>query len=492
MILHFLSNYINLFCFLLVIFLFLLFIDNIRNRNPDRFPPGPWPLPFVGNLFTGLDFRTINKLAEEYGEVFSLRWGSEKVVFVSGYKMVKEALVTQLDSFADRPAVPLFDKILSGLGLIVSNGYLWKMQRRFANTHLRGFTEGKRSLELSIQQECVFLCEAFQAEKGPFDPHFILNNAVSNIISSLVFGHRFDYHDERFQNLLRLDSEAIALSGLTQTQLYNAYPSLFEYLPGPHQKMFANYKMILQFIRDEIKKHKENLDPTDPKDYIDAFLLEIEKKTSDPAAGFNIDTLVSATLDMFEAGSETSATTIWWGLLYMMKYPEIQEKVQAEIDRVIGQSRQLNMDDRPSMPYTDAVIHEIQRMGNVVPLGATKTACKDTTLGGYFIPKGTAVNTNLSSVLYDKNEWETPNTFNPEHFLDKQGQFRKRDAFLPFSAGRRSCLGEQLARMELFLFFATLLQRFRLSPGPGEKMSLEGQLGFTYAPTPYMMCVTPR
>ncbi|XP_053098287.1 cytochrome P450 2J2-like [Pangasianodon hypophthalmus] len=492
MFLYNLVEYLDFKSWLIGFFLFLLLLDIIRNKNPSNFPPGPRPLPFVGNIFTELNFKTIDKLAEKYGDVFSLRWGSEKTVFISGHKMVKEALVTQLDSFADRPVVPLFHKIFKGLGVALSNGYLWKNQRKFIVTHLRHFGEGRKALELSIQQESIFLCEAFKAEKGPFDPQFFLNNAVSNIISALVFGHRFEYHDENFLNILRLDTEAIFLAGSTQAQLYNAFPRLFDYLPGPHRKIFANYAKILAFLEEEIRKHKENWDPSNPRDYIDSFLLEMEKKKSDTKAGFNVETLLVAMLDLFEAGTETTATTMCWGFLFMMKYPEIQKKVQAEIDKVIGQSRQASMADKPNMPYTEAVIHEIQRMGNIVPLGFPKMACKDTVLGGFFIPKGTAVTTNLSSVLNDKNEWETPDTFNPGHFLDDQGQYLKKDAFLPFSAGRRVCLGEQLARMELFLFFTSLFQCFTFSPCPGEELSLEGQMGFTYSPRPYRMCVTPR
>ncbi|XP_062858193.1 cytochrome P450 2J2-like [Trichomycterus rosablanca] len=492
MILHYTLQFLDLKSCLVGIVVFLLLLDIIRNKNPPKFPPGPMPLPFVGNIITALDFKTIDKLTKEYGDVFSLRLGSEKTVFISGYKMVKEALVTQLDSFADRPVIPLFQKLFKGLGVGLSNGYLWKNQRKFVITHLRSFGEGKKGIELSIQQESNFLCDAFKAEQGPFNPQFYLYNAISNIICALVFGHRFEYHDEKFQNILNLDSEAIMLAGSVHAQLYNIFPRLFEYLPGPHQKMFSNYEKIKDFLKDEIRKHKEDLDPSDPRDYIDNYLLEIEKKDSDPEAGFNIETLLVAMLDLFEAGTETTATTLRWGLLYMIKYPDIQKKVQEEIDRVIGQSRQPSMADKPNMPYTEAVVHEIQRFGNIVPLGLTKMACKDTTLGGYFIPKGTSVNTNLSSVLNDKTMWETPEKFNPGHFLNDKGQFVKKDAFLPFSAGRRACLGEQLARMELFLFFTFLLQRFTFSPGPEEKLSLEGQLGFTYAPQPFRMVAVLR
>ncbi|KAJ8376314.1 hypothetical protein SKAU_G00068940 [Synaphobranchus kaupii] len=472
---HSLLAWFNIGDCLLFLFVFLLISDILKNRNQPNFPPGPWPLPFLGNIFTSLDFRTVEKLTEEYGNVFSLRKGSQKIVFVSGYEMLKEALVTQGENLTDRPVFPLFHEVFKGLGIVLSNGQLWKSQRKFANMHLKYFGEGKKTLETCIVQECHFLFQAMKEEQGrPFDPQFTTNNAVANIICSVMFGHRFDYNDTHFQTLLRLDADAVLLFGNPRAQLYDAFPGLLKYLPGPHQTIFSNYAKIIAFLKEEIKKHKENWDPSDPRDYIDTYLGEIETKKDDIEAGFNIETLTICTLDMFEAGTETAATTLRWGFVFMMKYPEIQKKVQDEIDSVIGQSRQPTMADRANMPYTDAVIHEIQRMGNILPLGFPRMTSKDTMLGEHFIPKGTAVITNLSSVLNDKNEWETPDTFNPGHFLDSQGQFRRRKAFLPFSAGTRVCLGEQLARMELFLFFTSLLQRFTFSPPPGVEPSLKG------------------
>ncbi|XP_051731734.1 cytochrome P450 2J2-like isoform X6 [Ctenopharyngodon idella] len=492
MILHFIYQCFDFKCWIILSFVLLLLVDIIKYRNPSRFPPGPWPLPFLGNVFTEIDFKNMDKLAEVYGKVFSLRVGSDKLIIVSGYKMVKEALITQIDSFVDRPNVPLFHKVFKGIGTILSNGYLWRMHRKFAVSHLRAFGEGKKSLELRIQQECVYLCDAFRAEKEPFNPLVTLNSAVSNIISCLIFGQRFDYHDECYQRILRLDTECVQLAGSPRAQLYNVCPRLLEYLPGPHQTIFSNYKKITDFLRGEIIKHREDWDPLNPRDFIDNYLTEMEKKKSDPEAGFNIEGLVVTCLDLIEAGTESATTTLRWGLLFMIKFPEIQTNVQAEIDKVIGQSRQPCLADRVNMPYTDAVIHEIQRFGNVVPLGFPKQAVKDTILGGYFIPKGTSVTTNLSSVLHDPNEWETPDTFNPGHFLDENGQFRKRDAFLPFSAGKRACVGEPLARNVLFLFFTSLLQQFTISKCPGEEPSLKGEIWFTYAPAPFRICVSSR
>ncbi|XP_067239880.1 cytochrome P450 2J2-like isoform X3 [Chanodichthys erythropterus] len=359
----------------------LIFI-NLGKASSSLSSHRPWPLPFLGTVFTKMDFRTMHKLAEVYGKVFSLRVGSEKLVIVSGYKTVKEALITQNDSFIDRPNVPLFHKIYKGNGLTMSNGYVWRMHRRFAAFHLRTFGEGKKVLEHSIQQECVYLCEAFKEEKGPFNPMAILHGAVSNTVACLTFGQRFDYHDECYQRILRLDNECVQIAGSPRAQLYNVCPWLLEYLPGPHQTMFSNYIKIKDFLKGEITKHREDWDPSNPRDFIDSYLTEMEKKKSDPEAGFNIEGLVISCLDVIEAGTETGATTLRWSLLFMIKFPEIQEKVQAEIDKVIGQSRQPCLADRVNMPYTDAVIHEIQRFGDVVPLGFPKHAVKDTTLAG--------------------------------------------------------------------------------------------------------------
>ncbi|MED6243203.1 hypothetical protein ATANTOWER_016523, partial [Ataeniobius toweri] len=259
-------------------FVLLLIFDFVKNRKPANFPPGPWAAPLVGNVLTSLDFKTMGKIAKKYGPVFSVRKGSERLVFISGHKMVKEALVNQLDSFVDRPVVPLFHVIFKGLGIALSNGYLWKKQRKFANAHLRYFGEGKKSLEKYIEVESNFLCEAFKDEQGrPFNPHYTLTNAVSNIISSVVFGHRFEYSDPSFREVLELDNEAVVLSGSLQSQLYDAFPGLMKYLPGPHQIVHANYRRILTFLEKEIEKHIEEWNPDDPRDYIDVYLSEMEK-----------------------------------------------------------------------------------------------------------------------------------------------------------------------------------------------------------------------
>ncbi|CAB1444503.1 unnamed protein product [Pleuronectes platessa] len=477
---------------------FLVIAECLRTRRPSGFPPGPRVLPLVGNMLS-LDFknlpRQMTQLAEKYGNVYSLKMGSSWVVVLNGLDALQEGLLTNGDTLAGRPFLPLYTDVLPDLGILFTNGYLWKQQRRFALFTLKYFGVGKRSLESTIQDEFSHLSREIAGHEGkPFNPHLAINNAVSNIICSLVFGHRFEYGNEKFLTLIKLIDTASQIEGSIWAQLYNEFPMLMRRLPGPHHTLQKIFGEMVKFMKIEINQHKKDWDPAEPRDFIDCYLTEIQKSKKDDKedAGFHENNLVMCSFDLFGAGTETTSTTLRWALLYMTKYPEIQEKVQAEIDQVIGQSRQPCMEDRKDMPYTEAVIHEVQRMGNIVPLGLPHSAIRDLQLGGYSVPKGVTVIPNLTSVLFEKDKWETPFTFNPGHFLNEEGRFVKKAAFVPFSAGKRVCLGENLARMELFVFFTSFMQHFTFSMPPGVQPVLKPRVSFIHSPQHYEICATQR
>uniref|UniRef100_A0A8D1QBF8 Cytochrome P450 2J2 n=1 Tax=Sus scrofa TaxID=9823 RepID=A0A8D1QBF8_PIG len=456
---------------------FLFVADILKSWRPKNYPPGPLRLPFVGN-FLHLDFEqwhlSLQRFVKKYGNVLSLDLGAFSSVVITGLPLIKEALVHQDQNFVNRPIN--LNQVFQKNGLIMSNGQVWKEQRRFALTTLRNFGLGKKSLEERIQEEAQYLIQAVREENGqPFDPHFKINNA------------RFDYQDDQFQELLRLLDEPTGTTLLCL--LFNVFPRIMKLLPGPHQIIFSNREKLRMFIARVIENHRRDWNPAEARDFIDAYLREIEKGSS-PSV-FNEENLICSTLDLFFAGTETTSTTLRWGLLYMALYPEVQEKVQAEIDRVLGQSQQPSTAARESMPYTNAVIHEVQRMGNIIPLNVPREVAVDTTLAGYHLPKGTMVLINLTALHKDPAEWATPDTFNPEHFLEN-GKFKKREAFLPFSIGKRACLGEQLARTELFVFFTSLLQKFSFRPPDKEKLSLKFRVGLTLSPVTSRICAVPR
>ncbi|XP_064420691.1 cytochrome P450 2D15-like [Latimeria chalumnae] len=478
---------------------FLLIFDFIKRRKVWKsYPPGPWELPFVGSMFH-VNLRSphlsISKLRQTFGDVYSLQYAWRNVVVLNGYEVIKEALVKNAEAFADRPHLPLYEKLgytENNKGIALAHyGRSWKEQRRFTLFTLRNFGLGKKSLEERIIEEAGFLTAAFQSQKGqPFNPHFKLNNAISNVICSLTFGARFDYDDQQFLNLLYVLEENRHLEGGLWGELVLAFPWL-SHFPGPHQKIFTNYKKIMKWMKAIIEEHRVSREPAVKRDFIDAYLDEMQKEDSD--SSFNEGNLIFTTLDMFLAGTETTTTTLRWALLYMVLYPDIQAKVHEEIDRVIGKDRDPTLKDQLEMPFTNAVIHEVQRSGDILPLGVLHMTCKDAEVMGYFIPKRTLIMTNLSSVLKDEKLWEKPHQFYPQNFLDADSKFVKHQAFLPFSLGRRVCLGEQLARMELFLFFTFLMQHltFRVPQGI-HKPKEDGELAFTLAPYPYKICVETR
>ncbi len=139
---------------------------------------------------------------------------------------------------------------------------------------------------------------------------------------------------------------------------------------------------------------------------------------------------------MLIAGSETTTTTLLWALVYLIHHPKVQSRVRKEIRDVLGPMRMASMKDKPSLPYTDAVLLEVQRLADIAPLAIPHAVTKDVVFKGYHIPKGTMILASLHSVHRDTKEWKNPLKFDPARFLDDDGNIVKRDRIMPFSAGR--------------------------------------------------------
>nr|XP_012616377.1 cytochrome P450 2K4-like isoform X2 [Microcebus murinus] len=366
--------------------------------------------------------------------------------------------------------------------------------RRFSLTTLRNFGMGKGVIEDRIIEECQHLIQNFEFHKGkPFEIKTIMNASVANIIVSVLLGKRFDYHDAQFLRLLTLTGENVKLIGGPRIALYNMFPVLGFLLKSP-KTVLRNTDELFSFIRMTFLNHRHTLDKNDPRSFIDAFLVRQQEEKDTSTDYFSDENLVALVSNLFVAGTETTASTLRWGILLMMRYPEVQKKVYDEITKVVGLA-QPRIAHRTQMPYTDAVIHEVQRFANILPTGLPRATTTDIIFKNYYIPKGTEVIILLTSVLRDQTQWEKPDIFNPEHFLNSKGKFIKKAAFMPFSAGRRMCAGESLAKMELFLFFTSLLQKFTFRPPPGVchlDLDLTPDIGFTTRPMPHQICAVLR
>uniref|UniRef100_A0A7N5K6H8 unspecific monooxygenase n=2 Tax=Ailuropoda melanoleuca TaxID=9646 RepID=A0A7N5K6H8_AILME len=415
-------------------------------------------------------------------------------VVLHGYEAVKEALVDLGEDFSARGNFPIGEKANRGHGIIFTSGSTWKKMRRFSLMTLRNLGMGKTDLESRVQEEASHLVEELRKTNGlPCDPTFVLGCASCNVICSIIFQTHFDYTDQALIGILERLNENLRILSSPWIQVYNSFPALIEYLPGGHHTILQNSDFIKNYILEKIKEHQESLDFNNPRDFIDYFLMKMGQEKYNKQFEFTFENLMNTAVDLFGAGTETTSTTLRYGLLLLLKHPDVEAKVQDEIERVIGRHQSPCMQDRSRMPYTNAVLHEIQRYIDLVPNNLPHAVTRDIKFRNYVIPKGTTVLTSLTSVLHDSQEFPNPEIFDPAHFLDDGGNFKKSDYFMPFSAGKRICVGEGLARMELFLFMTNILQKFSLKSLVDLKDIDTTPIasGFGHVPPPYQLCFIP-
>ncbi|XP_035388245.1 cytochrome P450 2C15-like [Electrophorus electricus] len=446
------------------IFLFFVFI---RIQRPKNFPPGPRPLPIFGNLFQ-LDI--VNPLKD-----------LDKLI-----EMSTKTVLTKQGMGSTKPL-----KVSCGI-ILADYGPSWKEHRRFALMTLRNFGLGKQSMEKRILGEIEHIVAHLEKSGGSYiNPKTLFHDAASNIIYLVLFGIRYNYEDQTLKALVRCFTEITKLANGPWGTIYDTLP-LVRALPLPFKKAIVNSEKLKKMAADMINKHKMQRVSGEPRDLVDCYLDQLGLEVDDQVC-FDEEQLVGMVIDLHGAGTDTTSNTLLTAFLYLMTHPDIQEKCQQEIDEVLKGKAQASFEDRHNMPYTQAVIHESQRIADTVPLSVFHCTTRDTQLMGYSIPKGTLIIPNLSSILSEEGQWKFPHEFNPANFLNEQGQFEKPEAFLPFSAGPRMCLGEGLARMELFLILVTLLRRFQFVwPEDAGEPDFTPVYGITVTPKPYRMGVRLR
>uniref|UniRef100_A0A3B3TQF7 Cytochrome P450 2F2-like n=1 Tax=Poecilia latipinna TaxID=48699 RepID=A0A3B3TQF7_9TELE len=432
------------------------------------------------------------QLRASYGNVYSLFIGSKPAVVINGFEAMKEAIVVKATDFAGRPQDLFINDVTQRKGVVmVDYGPMWREHRRFTLKTLRNFGLGKKSMEDRILEEIQHTVKTLEKNSGQtLSPQVMFHNAASNIICQVLFGKRYKYDDQTIKLIVRCFAEMTKIANGPWAMLYDSIP-LIRHLPLPFNKAFENMEIFLSHARCLVNEHKKTRVSGEPRDFVDCYLDELENKNDESM--FSEEQLRRISFDLYVAATDTTSNTLLTAFLYLMNYPHIQEQCQQEIDQVLEGKDRVTFEDRLSMPYMQAVIHEIQRLANTVPLSAFHCTTKDTDLMGYSIPKGTMIIQNLNSVLREEGQWTFPHEFNPENFLNEQGEFVKPEAFMPFSAGPRMCLGEGLARMELFLITVTLLRKFSfIWPEEAGKPDFTPVFGVTLTPKPYTMKVKLR
>jgi cytochrome P450 len=482
------------FCVIVVAYFWL-------TKRRKNFPPGPTPLPVIGIAHhigaTRHPHNVFRAWSKKYGPILGLKLGRNEAIVLDDYKLIKEAFNNP--NISGRPDLRAFNEFAGGKnGVLCSDGDVWLEQRRFTLRHLRDFGFGKNHMESLIMDEVVEMIEGFKKEEGqPIAPKGRFNLAILNAIWVILTGNRNSHDDKRVSSILKelfVQFNESSANGLT---LF--FPELIWLAPewSGFNKLKRAIDNSVVLFREIIAEHEKTLQEDNPRDFIDSYIIET-RKTTDVGSSFlkqmGDKHLLAIIGDLFAAGAETTATTLSWTMLYLTTYPEVQKKLQAEIDRVIGKSRLPTLADKAAMPYTEAVMYEVLRRSSIVALGLFHIPTIDIQFHGYDIPKDTLIVPNLYSVHHNPDVWGDPENFRPERFLSPDGKtVQKHESLMAFSTGKRACLGETLARDEFFLFLTSIFQKFHVElDAASKKTTLEPQIGFLLAPAEFHVVMRDR
>ena len=425
--------------------------------------------------------------------MFTIRMGSFTTVVVNGAEKIKETLVTNACVFDSRPDFYTFSILKDRLAFGEYNERWIMLHKIMTNRFNRILNSKTHPLEdLLVDEAKQFLSDVMRYNGKPFDPKMDFYITFCSVIYQLVYGRGENVReDDDFIQMIVIEKDFIdfATSG-NPVEVMPWLSRLFPSLVKPIQNVAEH---ATKLSTKKIIDTTDSFEKGDIRNLADS-LVELKDGTSEMEnVGLKFAHFVRALEEIIPAGFDTTATTMRWILLCLVTLPHVQKKLFEEIDRVLG-DRTPSVNDKQAMPYTEAVILEGMRFKTPIPLLLPHAAVRNGKLSGYDIPKGTPIIFNAHSVTRDVKLWSYPNAFYPEHFLTSDGEVDRDKAvsIYPFGLGKRKCLGEQLARNNLFITLVSMVQRFELLPVVGEEYNMTGINGLTDCPKPYKIIARTR
>ncbi|XP_069001313.1 cytochrome P450 1B1 [Embiotoca jacksoni] len=475
----------------------------LRERPVPR-PPGPLSWPVIGNAaqLGKAPHLYFTRMAKKYGDIFQIKLGSRVVVVLNG-ESIKQALVKQGSEFAGRPDFTSFQFVSNGDSLAFGTFTdWWKLHRKMAHSTVRMFSTGNQKTKQTFEHHV--LCEVKEVlqlfvgrtqEEKYFQPMKYLVVSTANIMSAMCFGKRYSYQDEEFLQVIGRNYQFTQTVGAGS--IVDVMPWL-QYFPNPIKSIFDNFKKLNlefgNFIRDKVVEHRKTIQSSTIRDLTDAVIVALDQLRDKTGLSIVKDYVLPTVGDIFGASQDTLSTALQWITLILVKYPEMQVRLQQEVDKVVDRSRIPSIEDQPQLPYVMAFIYEVMRFTSFVPLTIPHSTTTDTSIMGYTIPKNTVVFVNQWSINHNPATWSQPETFDPDRFLDHNGALNKDlvSRVLIFSLGKRRCIGEELSKVHLFLFTALLAHQCTITPDPERPPTLDYNYGLTLKPHSFSIAVSLR
>ncbi|KAF1752129.1 hypothetical protein GCK72_018683 [Caenorhabditis remanei] len=459
-----------------------------------RLPPGPVSLPLIGNLHqigyqlwrTGGIVPTLNHYRRQYGDVFTLWLGPIPHVNITDYDISHEVFVKNATKYADKHVPPVMNYVRHGNGIFFSNGEKWQELRRFSMLTMRNMGMGRDLMEEKIMAELNERCSEIDAlaVNGTVvqTVNVFFDLTVGSVINNMLMGFRFDERNKNrfltFKHMLDTAMQKFSPRELTLPVwiLKKFFSKSFDSLVNDQHK-------ILEYVsEDAVKRSRQYLnedyeiDPDNVEDFVDAFLLKMKQDPNSDV--YNEENLKILVLDLWITGQETTTMTLISAFIQFLNNPEIMEKVREELMKVTNRAtRHLSLKDKNETPYFNATIAEIQRHASILNVNFWRINHEPTVIGGHPVDSGCLIASQLSVLHTNEQVFENPEQFDPERFLKNDKLIQQ---VIPFGIGKRSCLGEALAKAELYLIIGNLLLRYKFEPHGGIP-STEEVLPFTIA-----------
>ncbi|KAI8014924.1 Cytochrome P450 71A9 [Camellia lanceoleosa] len=455
-----------LFLIALPIFLFFILHKHRVNRHV-LLPPGPTGLPFIGNLHqldNSAPHRYLWQLSKQYGPLMSLRLGSVPTLVVSSARMGKEVMKTHDLEFASRPSMVGQQKLsYNGLDLVFTplNDY-WREMRKICVLHL--FNSKRVQSFQSVREDEVLLMIKKISKQASAKKGINLSDTVMSLTSTIIcrvaFGKRYedeDHERSRFHSLL---NEAQALMAIFFVSDYFPLMGWIDKLSGLYGRLEKNFKELDMFYQEIINDHLDPKRQTSEQEDITDVLLKLQNDHSF-TIDLTLDHIKAVLMNIFIAGTDTSAARLVWAMTALMKNPKVMRRVQDEMRNLIREKGFVGEDDIQKLPYLKAIVKETMRLYPAAPLLVPRETTQTIKIEGYEIPSKTLVYVNAWAIGRDPEAWDNPEQFLPERFLGSAIDFKGQDfELVPFGAGRRGCPGIYMGAVTVELALANLLYSF--------------------------------